>query len=403
MLRENQVTSATDENHEAPRQAESSEATGASPSRITDPKLRKEAKRAFVWAAVIGLLALAIYIAEPLLVIFGAAVFASMIDGGARLLGRVLPIGRGFRVGIVLLLTLIFFYWLVSYAGSQISREAAQLPEIVQGQLVEATSWLRSRGFAVSAGDVQSMLGSVMSGVGTVTRAIGGIFGALATTVLILIIGVYLAAEPKLYERGVSWMLPQNQRPAFAVTIDRMAYTMRRLMAGRLVGMVFEGVFTYLLLSAYGWYTGDTIPMIALLAILTGLLAFIPNLGAIVSGVLMVLVGFSGGTEMGLYTIFVYLLVQNFDGYIVIPMIAKKTVDLAPALVLATQLIMGLLFGILGLFLADPLLAMIKVALERRAEHNEEADAAALREPPKPEQRPRKQVAAAAKANPDGA
>ena len=49
-------------------------------------------------------------------------------------------------------------------------------------------------------------------------------------------------------------------------------------------------------------------------------------------------------------------------------MIAKKTVDLAPALVLAFQLIMGILFGILGLFLADPLLAMIKVALERRAE-----------------------------------
>ena len=90
--------------------------------------------------------------------------------------------------------------------------------------------------------------------------------------------------------------------------------------------------------------------------------------GAIISGALMVLVGFSGGAEMGIYTIFVYFFVQNFDGYIVIPMIAKKTVDLAPALVLAFQLIMGILFGILGLFLADPLLAMIKVALERRAE-----------------------------------
>ena len=56
-----------------------------------------------------------------------------------------------------------------------------------------------------------------------------------------------------------------------------------------------------------------------------------------------------------------------------IPLIARKTVDLAPAVVLATQLIMGLLFGILGLFLADPLLAMIKVALERRAESNEAA------------------------------
>ena len=112
--------------------------------------------------------------------------------------------------------------------------------------------------------------------------------------------------------------------------------------------------------------------MAALLAILTGLLAFIPNLGAIISGVLMVLVGFSGGVEMGVYTILVYLFVQNFDGYVVIPMIAKKTVDLAPALVLAFQLIMGILFGILGLFLADPLLAMLKVALERRAEQASE-------------------------------
>lgn len=80
---------------------------------------------------------------------------------------------------------------------------------------------------------------------------------------------------------------------------------------------------------------------------------------------------------MGLYTIFVYLFVQNFDGYVIIPMIARKTVDLAPALVLAAQLIMGILFGILGLFLADPLLAMLKVALERRAETNDEDERAA--------------------------
>ena len=86
----------------------------------------------------------------------------------------------------------------------------------------------------------------------------------------------------------------------------------------------------------------------------------------------MVLVGFSGGIDMGLYTILVYFLVQSFDGWVIIPLIAKKTVDLAPALVLGAQLIMGLLFGILGLFLADPLLAMIKVALERRSEQNQE-------------------------------
>jgi predicted PurR-regulated permease PerM len=140
-----------------------------------------------------------------------------------------------------------------------------------------------------------------------------------------------------------------------------MAFTLRRLMAGRLVGMAFEGFFIFLMLFIYG------VPMAALLGIITGLLAFIPNIGAIVSGILMVLVGFSGGTEMGLYTIFVYFLVQNVDGNIVVPLIARRTVDLAPALVLAFQLVMGILFGILGLFLADPLLAMTKVWLTRRA------------------------------------
>lgn len=346
---------------------------GVSPSRIIDPELRFEAKRAFVWAAVIGSLVLAIYIAQPLLVVFGAMVFAAMVDGGARLIGRVLPIARGFRVALVLAGIVLFFWWLVNFAGSQISREASQLPAILRLQAAELFDWLGRQGIEISVAQAQNLIGTLTSGVGTVTAAIGGLLGGLTTFILIVIIGLYVAAEPKLYERGVAWMLPRHQRSGFAVTVQRMAYTLRRLMAGRLVGMVFEGVLTWFMLSAYGWVTGDQIPMVALLAILTGLLAFIPNLGAIVSGVLMVLVGFSGGTQMGLYTVFVYFAVQNFDGYVIIPMIARKTVDLAPALVLAAQLVMGLLFGILGLFLADPLLAMIKVALERRAESNEAA------------------------------
>ena len=116
--------------------------------------------------------------------------------------------------------------------------------------------------------------------------------------------------------------------------------------------------------------------MAALLGILTGLLAFIPNLGALISGILMALVGFSVGVETGIAAIIVYFVVQTFDGYVVIPMIARKTVDLPPALVLGAQLIMGILFGIIGLLLADPLLAMLKVALVRRSEANEAAQAA---------------------------
>ena len=346
---------------------------GTSPSRIADPRLRQEYTRAFVWAITIGAVVLTVYLSSALLAIFGAMVFAAMIDGGSRLLGRVLPIGRGWRVGIVLMFTLLFIVWLGYFAGSTISQEAAQFPEIIEQQVNSLIAWARGQGFEISMQQVQSYAGGMTSGISTVTRALGGILGGLTTTLLIAIIGIYIALEPKLYERGVAWMLPSEKRDGFFQTAQRMGFTMRRLMAGRLIGMVFEAAFTYVMLA---WIAplvvGAPVPMAALLAILTGLLAFVPNIGAIISGLLMVLVGFSGGADMGIYTIVVYLLVQNFDGYIIVPMIARKTVDLAPALVLAMQLVMGILFGIIGLLLADPLLAMIKVALERRAETNAE-------------------------------
>ena len=117
------------------------------------------------------------------------------------------------------------------------------------------------------------------------------------------------------------------------------------------------------------------VPMAALLGILTGLLAFLPNIGAPISGLLMVMVGFSGGTAMGVYCIIVYFVVQTVDGNIIVPMVAKRTADLAPALVLGAQLIFGVLFGILGLALADPIVAMLKIALERQAERNKEVAA----------------------------
>lgn len=339
----------------------------ASPTQIDNPEVLREARKAAVWVAVAGLAVLAVYLAPSLLVIFGALVFATMVDGGARLLGRILPIGRGFRVTLVLLLSVAFLAWLVYFAGSQISSQAAQFPALITEQLGRLVTWLRSKGIEISQPDVQNIAGSVMNSVGTVTRAIGGAFGAVTTVLLITIIGIYLAIDPRIYERGVAWMLPDGHRDALSDTLGHMAYNLRRLLAGRLLGMVVEGVLTYIILSLIG------VPMAALLGVITALLAFIPNIGALVSGALMVLVGFSGGTEMGLWTLGTYFFVQNFDGYVVVPMIAKRTVDLAPALVLGFQLIMGVLFGVLGLTLADPMLAMIKTALERRAKRREVA------------------------------
>jgi predicted PurR-regulated permease PerM len=179
------------------------------------------------------------------------------------------------------------------------------------------------------------------------------------------VLGIFIAAEPRMYERGVAWMLPMSERAYFYGTMARMASAMRRLMAGRLVGMAVEGIGTWALLSLAG------VPMAALLGVLTGILAFLPNIGAIISGGLIIIVGFSAGVETGLLAIAIYVIVQAVDGYLIVPMVAKKAVDLAPALVLGAQILFGAMFGIMGLALADPIVAMLKVALERRSEKME--------------------------------
>lgn len=338
----------------------------AGPSDIADPVMRLEARRAFVWLGMAGLFALVVLLSQSLLVIFGGIVFAALIDGGARLLGRALKIGRNWRIAIVLLASVLFFLWLARFAGSQISEQAAELPATIERQAGVAVDWLASHGFDLSLDDLKGMGQQIMGGVGQLTRAVGGIIGAFTTLVMILVLGIYFAVEPRLYRRGVAWMLPMDKRDHFRKTAEEMGHALRRLLAGRLLGMVVEGVVTGALLAIYG------VPMAALLGLITGLLAFLPNIGAIVSGLLMVLVGFSGGWEMGLYTVAVYAIVQTVDGYLIVPMIARKTVDLPPALVLGAQLIMGVLFGLLGLILADPLVAMLKVWLERSAKKNQD-------------------------------
>lgn len=341
------------------------------PTELYDPIIRTEIKRAAVWIGMTLLVFGLVWLAQPLLLIMGGLVLAAMLDGGARLLGRVLPIPRGIRLTIVVLALFGFMYWTFVFTGSELAAQAASLQAIVEAQIESIGNRIAAAGFNISAEDVKSLGTQILNSVGRVTEAVSSVVGTVTNMAMMLVLAIFIAAEPRMYERGVAWMLPLSEREHFYVTAAKMGSVLRRLMAGRLLGMAVEGFGTWILLSLGG------VPMAALLGVLTGLLAFLPNIGAIVSGALIILVGFSAGVDVGLYAIFVYFVVQMVDGYLIVPMVAKRAVDLAPALVLGAQILFGALFGILGLALADPIIAMIKVALERQSERNE---ARAIRE-----------------------
>lgn len=361
----------------APRKAKASARTPAKtvaaeefveevgPTEVYDPLIRNELKRATVWIGLGALVVGVVFLIQPILLIVGAIVLAAMFDGGTRLLGRILPIPRGFRLALVVLAVAAFLYWTVTFSGSELAAQAADLQSVVQDRINRLGDMAQEAGFAISANDFKSLSSQILGSVGRVTAAVTTVVGAISNIAMMMVLAIFIAAEPRLYERGIAWMLPLAEREHFYTTAERIGSALRRLMAGRLTGMAVEGVGTWILLMVGG------VPMAALLGVLTGLLAFLPNIGAIISGVLMVIVGFSAGTDVGLYAIFVYFLVQTVDGYLIMPMVAKRAVDLAPALVLGAQILFGAMFGILGLALADPIMAMIKVALERQSERNE--------------------------------
>lgn len=342
------------------------------PAEFRDPIVRREMAKASVWFGMALAIVGVIVLGQPLLLIVGGAIFAVFLDGGVRLLGRFLPIPRGWRLLLVLLLGFGFIGWVVWFAGTTISAQFEALRVVVTAQFDRLLGFAASLGL-MPKGQTADIGGQLLGGIGRLTSAVGSVIGAVASVIAMIVIGVFLASEPRLYDRGIAWMLPLRARSGFYRIAEHLGFTLRRLLFGRLIAMVFEGVFTWFMLMIGG------IPMAALLGLVTGVLAFIPNIGAITSGILMIAVGFSAGYGHGIWCIIVYFLVHNIDAYVVVPYVARRTVDIAPAVLLAMQLLMAALFGILGVLFADPILATLKVVLvdlsHRSAERENEGPA----------------------------
>jgi predicted PurR-regulated permease PerM len=340
------------------------------PAEFRDPLVRREMAKAAVWFGMALAIAGVIVLGQPLLLIVGGAIFAVFLDGGVRLLGRYLPIPRGWRLLIVLLLGFGFIGWVFWFAGTTIAAQFEALRDVVTAQFSRLMAFIGSLGL-MPKGQPTDLGSQLLGGVGRLTSAVGSVIGAVASVIAMIVIGIFLASEPKLYDRGIAWMLPLRARAGFYRIAEHAGFTLRRLLFGRLIAMVFEGVFVWVALTIGG------VPMAGLLGLVTGVLAFIPNIGAITSGILMIAVGFSAGYGHGIWCIIVYFLVHNIDAYVVVPYVARRTVDIAPAVLLAMQLLMAALFGILGVLFADPILATLKVVLidlskQHAAEEGEE-------------------------------
>ena len=179
------------------------------------------------------------------------------------------------------------------------------------------------------------------------TLAVGG------GIVLVLFVAAYIGADPELYRGLILELVPNEKRPHAALTLRRVGDTLRAWLTMQLIAMIVIGGVTTIFLYAID--VKAALP----LGILAGLFKFIPIVGSIFAAIPAMAMGFIDSPHKALVILIGYVIIQFVENHLLVPVLMKKGVDIPPALTLAIQALMSVLFGFLGLLLAVPVLAAI--------------------------------------------
>lgn len=192
---------------------------------------------------------------------------------------------------------------------------------------------------------------------------IGGLFSIsvnfLEAVVVTVIAGFYLAAQPKLYRKGLSKLFPRRWRAAADETIGHVGDALRLWLIGELVEMALIGLLT----AAAVWLIGLPSPLA--LGIIAGLAEFVPYLGPIVAAIPALLVASTKGSDALLWTALAYLLIHQIEGNLVAPLIQRRMVFIPPAVTLLGIVTVLFVFGAAAVIFAAPIVVIIAIAVEK--------------------------------------
>ena len=321
---------------------------------------------------------------QVLLVVFAGLLFAVFLHGMARPLRERFGLGHGISVALVLVGVAALLGGLGALIapsiGPQIEEMAARLPAAVERAIesIRAQPWgtwlieqtPRPEELIDMAGDLAANFFGVFSTA----------LGAIVNTLFAIVLGVYLAANPGLYRQGIVLLVPKERRERADEIVQAVTANLWQWLLGQFIMMVLVGILTGIGLYIVG------VPLAGGLALIAGLFEFVPIVGPLAAAIPGILIAFTVGPVMALYALIVYVVVQQLESNVMVPVIMKKMVSLPPALTLSATVIFGVLFGLPGVILATPL-ALVGVILVRMIYVN---DVLGDDVPPVPDYRPRK-------------
>ena len=194
--------------------------------------------------------------------------------------------------------------------------------------------------------------------IGPITSIGLSVAGVLGALILILITAYYIAVKPEPLIAGIRSLVPPRHRDRADVIMGRLRTSWIGWIQGVVVDMFMSGVLLYIGLTIIG------LDFAIFFAVLTALFSVVPYFGAIASGLPPVLFALTDSPGKALAVIVVYVLVQQFEGNVTIPLVMSRTVKLHPAVIAIGVVVVGQLFGFVGLIVAVPILSGIVILVE---------------------------------------
>jgi predicted PurR-regulated permease PerM len=176
--------------------------------------------------------------------------------------------------------------------------------------------------------------------------------------ILVVFLTIFFAADPETYSDGILHLLPHAHRARGSEVLATMGRSLRAWLVARSIAMLTIGAVVTAVMAILGVRASVALGVIA------GLLEFVPVFGPIIGAIPAIALGFVDSPQKALAVLIAFIIIQQLEGNVLIPILLQKAVEVPPALSLIGIASLGMVLGVLGVVIAEPLVAVMLVAVK---------------------------------------
>lgn len=312
---------------------------------------------------LVGLSVLFIYTFKFFLLLFGGLLFGVLLRAATNQLHRVLPIKKGMILFIVIILLLGFLTGIGFLMAPTLSEQTKEIQETIPAAISNLESelkqyewgtWLVSQFSNEAIGEMMPDQQKTLTGA---AAFLSGLLSVITDLFIFLVLGILFAAEPRVYVKGLTLLFAPHYRPRIREVIYKIYKSLAFWLLGKFIAMLVVGI-----LSGVGlWILG--VPLAFSLGVMAFFLDFVSMVGPFLAAIPAVLIALLISPATALWVTILYIAIQQFESYVVTPIVFKHTIHMSPVVSLASIVFFGYLAGTVGVILAIPIVAVVTVII----------------------------------------